>query len=221
MHSGLMFFGTGVEAVVQVVGTVTASTATTTDMTLDLSAIDIQSGDLILVAAASGGSSSVYLPMVSSGFTSLLEVGTASTYDTGLATYYKVATGAETEVVVDSGSDTNAGKVVILYVLREVSDIDSQSGSTSSSVIPPQVAITSSSKLFAICFFAGGSNLGSLEYTNSSLEGFQSVSANANIYDMTLASGYSSFVGSFTPDACGISGSDSASYTAVAATLAL
>lgn len=219
MHSGLMFFGSGASA--EVVATATATAVSTTDMTLDISAAGVRAGDIIIVAAAQcTNTTPAYLDMVSTGYSTLLEVNATDAYATSLRVYHKISTGGEATVIVDSGT-TNDGKAAIAYIVRKSTGPEGNSGSVINTAVPPSVAINANNKNLAICFFASGANV-DMGLTNGSLDGFLSLFANSSTgYRLSMASGYASFVGAFTPDVCGISGADAVLYSAVSATLAV
>lgn len=131
------------------IGSAVNSSSPNTGTSVDVSGIDIQANDLILVAAAVGDTANNGMAAPTEGGYSRVPGVAATQYandvnDTNLDLYYKVASGSETAVSFAAVGGTNASNAAVVMVFRGVdastpfdTDATPTTGVSSSNADPP------------------------------------------------------------------------------------
>lgn len=96
-----------------------------TSVTVDLSSIDIQSGDLILVGFFVGEDADRrgQMNLTSTGYTEITSLYGQDTYHINMKTYGKFADGTETNFITAGGIISTASTAVIVSVFRNAGDV--------------------------------------------------------------------------------------------------
>lgn len=146
-------------------------------VTVDLSSVDIQDGDLILAGFFVGEDADrrPSMSLTSTGYTEITSLYGNDTYDINMKTYAKFADGTETNFITAGGIITTASVVVIVSVFRNVGDVlptDAATGLATSLAIPNRDDITwpeitgLSSQNILVYFGATGHVAGTPSYTD-------------------------------------------------------
>jgi len=106
------------------VGSGSGGTTNGASVTVDLSSVDIQDGDLILAGFFVGEDADQRSSMsvTSTGYTEITSLYGNDTYDINMKTYGKFADGTETSFITAGGMITTASVVVIVSVFRNAGD---------------------------------------------------------------------------------------------------
>lgn len=91
-------------------------------VTVDISAIDVQENDMILVGFFVGEDANRLstMSMSSTGYTELTSRYVSDTYDINMKTFGKIADGTETSVITNGGIITTASVAVIVSIFRNI-----------------------------------------------------------------------------------------------------
>lgn len=183
------------------VGSASGSTSNGYSVSVDLSSIDIQDGDLILAGFFVGEDADQRstMSLSSTGYTEITSLFGVDTYDINMKTYAKFADGTETNFVTNGGIITTASVAVIVSVFRNAGDVlptDEATGlaasgtqSNSDDIVWPEVTNLSSGNIL-VYFGATGHVSGIRTYTDpTDLTGFTTLGANDS-EDTTGGFGY-------------------------------
>lgn len=192
-------------------------------VSVDLSGIDIQSGDLIIGAhmAGVGANKLSAMSLSSTGYTEIASHYSAGGYDLCMEVYGKIADGTETAFATNTLSDTTTSVCCIAAVFRgmtQVVPVDSSTGLAASSTILNVDDVTWPSVTgigLLVYFGATGHATGTKTYTTpTDLSGFITLGENDNV-DVTGGFGYTeNQYGSYTANTWVMSGSNSLSSVA-------
>ena len=150
------------------VGSATNATANgASTITVDMSAISIQAGDLILVSAAGTATSDYAGGVNTAGYTEIAELAVASgTWRVNQHVAFKIADGTETSVeLVGSNYGTQGGNSAQVRVYRGVSNLDvaAVTKAVAGNTRPDPDAITPSTPGAAIVVLAAGGRSGVMD----------------------------------------------------------
>jgi hypothetical protein len=216
-------------------GSTFAFSGQTGDRTLSLTALTNGSdtspsaGDLVVVFYGTGSNTTARTISVKSSYTNLTQLIGNDTYDAHLVVGYKVmGSTPDTSVIVSgTGSTADAG-VVVVHVFRGVDqttplDVASVSSAGANSVLCNPGPITPTTE--GAWVIAGGSGAhvdGTDSYSSSDLTSFLTAGAN-DTYDVTVGVGIKTdwVSGAFDPAAFTFSGTNAATSSWVAYTLAV
>lgn len=131
--------------------------AAATGATIDISAIALEAGDLIVWAAGTPKLSDFgpdYYP-IPTGFTEIIRREAADTYSTLSIAGYKVSDGTETSLSVASGGtgDYNAGYMIFVFRDADLVDIPASYAQALNTFDPPSVSVTPSVSGASVLFF--------------------------------------------------------------------
>jgi len=170
-------------------------------VTVDLSSIDIQEGDLILAGFFVGEDADQRssMSLASTGYTEITSLYGNDTYDINMKTYGKFADGTETNFVTAGGIVTTASVVVIVSVFRNAGDVlptDAATGLAASGtnvntddIVWPEITDLSSGNIL-VYFGATGHVSSAVTYTDpTDLEDF-TTRASSDSEDVTGGYGY-------------------------------
>lgn len=170
-------------------------------VTVDLSSIDIQSGDLILAGFFVGEDADrrASMSLTSTGYTEITSLYGNDTYDINMKTYGKFSDGTETDFITSGNVNVAASVVVIVSVFRGAGDTLPTNSSTglaasgavvnSSWIVWPQITNTESEDIL-VYFGSTGHVSGTLTYNDpADLLDFTTLGANDS-EDVTAGYGY-------------------------------
>ena len=144
-------------------------------VTVDLSSVDIRSGDLILAGFFVGMDADIRssMSLTSTGYTEITSLYGNDTFDINMKTYGKFAAGTETSFITYGGMDSNSSVVVIVSVFRYAGDVlptDAATGLATSGtnvntddIVWPEITNLSSGDVL-VYFGATGHVNGSVSY---------------------------------------------------------
>lgn len=195
--------------IVTFVGSAQAENNNGAAVTVDISSIDVQSGDTIIVHHTVGednGDQTSSMTLTDSGFASLTTGYGNDTYDVNHKIHYKTADGTETSVVSDSFPTSSSSIILQVMVFRNASTLTLISTDLGTNSDDPQ--FTGATGLLygsmVVCAASTGHVSGesaSQEYTSGGdLDGFITDASN-DTEDCTAGLGYKAITSqtSFTP----------------------
>jgi hypothetical protein len=197
-------------------------------VTVDISAIDVQENDMILVGFFVGEDANQLstMSMSSTGYTELTSRYASDTYDINMKTFGKIADGTETNVVTNGGIISTASVAVIVSIFRNIEEILPtdlstglvvEGGSANTDVIVwPEVTGTQKGELLVYFGATGHVKGNTVLYTNpADLADFTTIAENDS-EDLTAGYGYKIIdtESSFTASTWNLSGDGAASAVA-------
>lgn len=221
--------GTTAASVSYVGGTTAAYTGTTSDISISVSSLSIQTGDIIIVAFATG--STANRTIGAEGFTQVASLYSNDSYDTNLYVGYQVALTSVTSITLvgGTGSISDAGAAAV-HVWRGIDTTEVISGSfvrtgtVANTLFPPLstvgIDLTISNAVIIVAGAAAHSG-GVDTFGSTDLSNFLTVGSNDS-YDVSVGLGsYAYTGGTYTPAAWTCTQADSTSFSAAAVTFGL
>jgi hypothetical protein len=224
----MMGLGSGAGGATEFVGSVSGSNINGEVVTVDLSSVEIQAGDLILAGFFVGSGQNVLSTMnlTSTGYTELTSLRQSDTSNINMKTYGKFSDGAETNFVTTGGrNDTDAASVIV-SIFRSVSELPTDEATglaatgtdfNTEDLVWPEITDISGGNLL-VYFGATAHRAGRTDYADpTDLQDFTTEGENDS-YDVTGGFGYKVVDAetSFTANTWTVSGSadqSSVAYT--------